>query len=322
MKAIRVRETGGLDVLKLEEVETPEPGRGQVRIRLAAIGVNFIDIYYRRGLYASKTPFILGREGAGVVDAVGPDTTGLTVGDRVAFSNEPGSYAEAVVAAADHLVKVPEGVSLELAAAVTLQGMTAHYLSHDTFALRKGHVALVLAAAGGVGRLLVQMAVRRGARVIGAASTEEKAALARSAGADDVILYRQQDLTEEARRLTGGKGVDVVYDSVGKDTFQKSLSALRPRGLMALYGQSSGPVEPMDPQILNQKGSLFLTRPSLGAYVAQRHELEKRAGDVFGWIRDGSLDVRIDRTIPLAQAAEAHRYLEAGQTKGKVLLRP
>jgi NADPH2:quinone reductase len=322
MKAIRIQETGGPDVLKLEEVEAPEPGPRQVRVRVAAVGVNFIDVYFRLGLYPAKPPFTPGREGAGVVDAVGPNVTGFTIGDRVAFSNEPASYAQSVVAPPERLVKVPDDVSLEMAAAVMLQGMTAHYLSHDTFPLRPGHVALVLAAAGGVGRLLVQMAVRRGARVIGAASTEEKGALARSAGASDVILYRQKDLAEEARSLTGGEGVHVVYDSVGKDTFAKSLNSLRPRGMLALYGQSSGPVEPLDPQVLNQKGSLFLTRPTLAHYVADRRELEKRAGDIFGWMRTGQLDVRIDKTFPLSQAAEAHRYIEAGKTTGKVLLIP
>lgn len=322
MKAIVIRETGGPEVLKLEDIQTPEPGPGQARVRVSAIGVNFIDVYYRLGLYAAKTPFTPGREAAGVVDAVGPDAQGVAVGDRVGFAMDPGSYGESVCVPADHLLKVPEGVSFEQAAAVLLQGMTAHYLSHDTFPLAAGQVALVLAAAGGAGRLLVQMAVRRGARVIGATSTEEKAALVRSAGASDVILYRDKDLAEEARRLTNGKGVDVVYDSVGKDTFSKSLAALRPRGMLALYGQSSGPVEPMDPQVLNQKGSLFLTRPSLGHYVAERKDLEKRAADVFDWIRKGKLDVRVDKTFPLEKAADAHRHLEAGKTMGKVLLKP
>ena len=322
MKAIRIQETGGPEVLKLEEVETPEPGPRQVRVRIAAVGVNYIDVYFRLGLYPAKPPFTPGREGAGVVDAVGPNANGLEVGDRVAFQNEPASYAEAVVAPPERLVKVPDDVSLEMAAAVMLQGMTAHYLSHDTFALKSGHVALVLAAAGGVGRLLVQMATRRGARVIAATSTPEKAALARSAGAADVILYREKDLAEEARALTGGEGVHVVYDSVGKDTFTKSLNSLRPRGLLALYGQSSGPVEPMDPQVLNQKGSLFLTRPTLAHYVADRKELDKRASDIFGWMRTGQLEVRIDKTFPLSQATEAHRYIEAGKTMGKVLLIP
>jgi NADPH2:quinone reductase len=291
-----------------------------VSIRVAAAGINFIDVYFRKGLYKANPPFTPGREAAGVVEAVGPGANGLEVGDRVAFPEGSGSYAQVVVAEPHRLVKVPEGVSLELAAAVMLQGMTAHYLTHDTFPLKPGHVALVLAAAGGVGRLLVQMAVRRGARVIAAASTEEKAELARSAGASEVILYRQKDLTEEARRLTEGKGVDVVYDSVGKDTFMKSLSSLRPRGMMALYGQSSGPVEPMDPQVLNQKGSLFLTRPTLGHHLADRREMDKRASDIFGWMTSGELDVRIDKTFPLADAADAHRYLEAGKTKGKLLL--
>jgi NADPH2:quinone reductase len=322
MQAITVREHGGPEVLKLEDVATPVPGPGQVRIRISAAGVNFIDVYYRRGLYAANTPFTLGREASGVVEAVGPGVRGLTQGDRVAFSDEPGAYAESIVAPPERLVKVPEGVDLRLAAATMLQGMTAHYLSHSTFPLREGHVALVLAAAGGVGHLLVQMAKRRGARVIGVVSTEEKAALARSAGADDIIFYRSQDLAAEARRLTNGKGVDVVYDSVGRDTFAKSLDALKPRGMMVLYGQSSGPVEPQDPQILNRKGSLFLTRPTLAHHTADADELAMRANDLFTWIQNGEIEVRIDQSYPLAEAAEAHRYLEAGLTRGKVLLLP
>jgi NADPH2:quinone reductase len=293
-----------------------------VRVRITAAGVNFIDVYYRLGVYAAKTPFTLGREASGVVESVGSGVKALLEGDRVAFTNEAGAYAEAVVAPPERLVKVPEDLDLQLAAASMLQGMTAHYLSHDTFPLQEGHVALVLAAAGGVGRLLVQMAKRRGARVIGVVSTEEKAKLARSAGASDVILYRDQDMAAEARRLTNGKGVDVVYDSVGKDTFAKSLDALRPRGMLVLYGQSSGPVEPQDPQILNRKGSLFLTRPTLAHYTADRAELDRRASDLFDWIRSGELEVRIDRSYPLAQAADAHRYLEAGLTRGKILLLP
>lgn len=322
MKAIRIQEVGGPEVMRLEEVATPRPGPGQVRIRVAAIGVNFIDVYQRSGAYASKTPFTPGREAAGTVDAIGPDVEAFAEGDRVAFAMEPGAYAEAALAAPERLVRVPDGVDLEIAAAVTLQGMTAHYLSQDTFPLRDGHVALVLAAAGGVGHLLVQMARRSGARVIGTASTEEKAELARQAGASDVILYRERDLAEEARRLTDGEGVHVVYESVGKETFARSLDALRPRGMLVLYGQSSGAVEALDPQVLNQKGSLFLTRPTLGHYTLDRGELEGRARDLFKWILNGELDVRIDRTFSLAEAAEAHRYVEAGRTKGKVLLRP
>ena len=322
MQAVTVREHGGPEVMQLENVPVPEPGPGQVRIRIAAAGVNFIDVYYRVGLYAAKTPFTPGREAAGIVDAVGSGVRSISEGDRVAFANESGAYAEAIVAPTEQLVKVPESVDLKLAAATMLQGMTAHYLSHDTFPLRDGHVALVLAAAGGVGHLLVQMAKRRGARVIGVVSSEEKAALARSAGADDIIFYRDQDLAAEARRLTNGRGVDVVYDSVGRDTFAKSLDALRPRGMMVLYGQSSGPVEPQDPQILNRKGSLFLTRPTLAAYVATPEELSKRANDLFTWIRNDEIEVRIDKSYPLADAVEAHRYLEAGRTRGKVLLIP
>jgi NADPH2:quinone reductase len=322
MQAITIREHGGPDVLRLEEVPTPEPGPGEVRVRVAAIGVNFIDTYYRTGAYPAKPPFTPGNEAAGVVDAVGAGVRGLAKGDRVAFANESATYAEAVVGKPDGMVKVPEGTDLKLAAAVMLQGMTAHYLAHDTFPLGKGHVALVLAAAGGVGRLLVQIAKMRGARVLAATSSEEKAALARSAGADEIIFYRSADLAAEARRLTNGRGVDVVYDSVGKDTFEKSLDSLRPRGMMVLYGQSSGAVPPQDPQILNRKGSLFLTRPRLAHYTADRAELEKRASDLFRWIESGELDVRIDKTYPLADAAEAHRYLEAGRTRGKIILMP
>jgi len=322
MQAIRIQETGGPEVLVAQEIETPEPGPGQVRVRVAAIGVNFIDVYHRSGAYPGTTPFTPGREAAGVIDAVGAGVEGVAEGDRVAFAMEPGAYAEAVLAAPDRLVRVPDEVPLDLAAAVMLQGMTAHYLCRSTFPLREGHTALVLAAAGGVGHLLVQMARRLGARVIGTASSEEKAELARSAGADDVILYRDVDLAQEARRLTDGAGVDVAYDSVGKDTFSKSLDALKPRGMLVLYGQSSGAVAPLDPQALNAKGSLFLTRPSLAHYTADRAELDSRAGDLFAWIRDGELEVRIDRTFPLAEAAEAHRYLEAGKTRGKVLLIP
>ena len=322
MKAIRVHETGGPEVLRLEEVEAPEPGRGEVRVRVEAAGLNFIDVYQREGRYPLALPFIPGREAAGTVEAMGPDVRDLEPGDRVAFGFHQGAYAERVLAPAGRLVRVPEGVDLRTAAASMLQGMTAHYLSHDTFPLREGHTALVLAAAGGVGHLLVQMARRRGARVIGTASSEEKAELARTAGADHVILYRERDLAEEARRLTDGEGVDVVYDSVGKDTFERSLDALRPRGTMVLFGGSSGAVAPLDPQVLNQKGSLFLTRPSLAHYVATREELERRADDLFRWIRGGELEVRVDTTFPLSDAAEAHRYIEAGRTMGKVLLLP
>jgi NADPH:quinone reductase len=322
MQAITVVEHGGPEVLRLEDVPTPDPGPGQVRVRVAAAGVNFIDVYHRMGLYPGKPPFTLGREAAGVVDAVGSGVSGVAEGDRVAFAMEPGAYAEAVLADPGRVVKVPDAVDLPLAAAVMLQGMTAHYLSHDTFPLAPGHVALVYAAAGGVGHLLVQMAKRRGARVIGVVSNEEKAGLARSAGADEIVFYRDQDVTAETRRLTDGRGVDVAYDSVGLDTFEKSLDALRPRGMMVLYGQSSGPVPPQDPQILNRKGSLFLTRPTLMTYTASRDDLVLSAGRLFSVLKAGVVKVRIGQTYPLRDAARAHRDLEARATTGSTVLIP
>lgn len=322
MRAIRVHEYGGPEVLRLEEVPVPEPGVGQVRVRLEAVGVNFIDVYHRMGAYPSELPITLGREGAGVVEAVGPDAGEVQVGERVAFAMVPGSYAEQVVVDAAQLVPVPEGVSSEQAAGVMLQGMTAHYLVFSTYPLQEGESCLVHAAAGGVGHLLVQLAKLHGARVIGTASTPEKVELARAAGADEVIRYTEVDFQEETMRLTEGRGVDVVYDGVGKDTFMQSMRCLRPRGFLVLYGQSSGAVGPLDPQILNRYGSLFLTRPSLGHYIATREELLWRAGDLFAWLAAGRLEVRIDRTFVLAEAAEAHRYLEGRQTKGKVLLLP
>lgn len=322
MKAIRVHEFGRPEVLSYEDVPRPEPGPGEARVKIEAAGVNFIDVYHRTGLYPSQLPITLGVEGAGVVDAIGPGGSEVKLGDRVAYAMQPGSYAEYAVVPAWKLVPVPDNLETRQAAALMLQGMTAHYLSHSTYPLKPGDTALVHAAAGGVGHLLVQMAKRRGARVIGTVSTEEKARLAREAGADEVILYTQVDFEEEVRRLTGGKGVQVVYDSVGKTTFDKSLNCLARRGYLVLYGQSSGPVGPFDPQILNARGSLFLTRPSLGHYVADREELLGRAGDLFAWMLAGELQVRIDRTFPLAEAGEAHRYLEGRKTRGKVLLIP
>ncbi len=322
MRAIRIHETGGPEVLLVEDIPTPEPAVGQVRVRVAAAGLNFIDTYQRAGAYQMSLPATLGMEGAGVVDAVGPDVDGPAEGDRVAWAMQLGSYAEQVVVPAATVVAVPDGVDLQRAAAVMLQGMTAHYLSHSTVPLDKGMTVLVTAAAGGAGRLLVQVAKRLGARVIGTVSTDEKDALARAAGADDIVRYRDVDLVDAVRGLTGGAGVDVVYDSVGKDTFAKSLDCLRPRGHLVLYGQASGPVEPVNPQVLNAKGSLYLTRPTLAHYIATRDELAWRAGDLFSWMAAGELDVRIDRTLPLADVAEAHRYIEAGETKGKVLLVP
>jgi len=322
MKAIRINRTGDADVLEYEEIATPAPGPGQARVKVEAAGLNFIDIYHRIGAYTLKPPFTPGMEGAGVVDAVGPGVTGLQPGDRVAWTMQSASYAEYVCIAAEKLVPLPEGISSRQAAAVMLQGLTAHYLCHSTYPVKPGDKTVVTAAAGGVGHLLVQMIKRAGGWVAATVSTEEKAALARSAGADEVILYTQTDFEAEVKRLTGGAGVEVVYDSVGKTTFDKSLNCLKPRGYMVLYGQASGPVPPVDPQILNQKGSLFLTRPSLGAYILTREELLARSQAVFDWMLSGALEVRIDREFPLAQAADAHRYMEARRTKGKVLLIP
>ncbi len=322
MKAIRVHSFGGPEVLTYEEIPLPEPGPGEARVRIEAAGVNFIDIYHRTGQYRGQLPMILGMEAAGVVDAVGAGVTEVRPGDRVAYAMQQGSYAEYAIVPAWKLVPVPDEIDGRSAAAVMLQGMTAHYLTHSTYPLQPGDTALVHAAAGGVGLLLVQLAKRRGARVIGTVSTEEKARLAREMGADEVILYTQADFEAEVRRLTQGRGVDVVYDSVGRATFDKSLNCLRPRGYLVLYGQSSGAVPPLDPQVLNAKGSLFLTRPSLGHYAATREELLGRAGDLFRWMAAGELVVRVDQTYPLAEAAAAHRYMEGRQTRGKVLLIP
>ena len=322
MKAVRVHQHGGPEVMKLEELPTPAPGPGQARVKIEACGVNFIDIYQRTGLYKGAFPFTLGLEGAGTVEAAGPDVKEVKVGDRVAWTGVPGSYATHNVIPADRLVVLPTKLSFQDGAAAMLQGMTAHYLSHATYPLKPGDSCLVHAAAGGVGLLLCQMAKMRGARVIGTVSTEAKAKLAREAGADDVILYTQQDFEAEVKRLTGGKGVNVVYDSVGKDTFDKSLNCLAPRGYLVFFGQSSGPVAPVDPQVLNAKGSVFLTRPGLAHHTATREELLQRAGDVLGWIASGKLRLRIERTYPLAEAAEAHKALAGRQTTGKVLLLP
>ena len=322
MRAIRVHEYGGPEVFKLEEVTLPEPGGGEALVTVEAAGVNFIDVYHRTGLYPGALPFTPGMEGAGVVEAVGPGVYEVEVGDRVAYAMERGSYAERAVVPAWKLVRLPESLDAEAGAAAMLQGMTAHYLTRSTYPLAGGETALVHAAAGGVGLLLVQMAARIGATVIGTVSTEEKARLAREAGADAVILYTEGDFAEEALRLTDGRGVHVVYDSVGQATFDQSLACLRPRGLLALFGQSSGPVPPIDPSILATGGSLFLTRPGLAHYAADRGELLERAGDVLHWVATGELRLRIDRTYPLSEAAEAHRALEGRQTAGKVLLAP
>ena len=323
MKAIRVHEQGGPEVLSYEDVPTPEPGPGEARVRLAASGVNFIDVYQRTGLYPMETPFTLGQEGAGEVDAVGEGVEDVSVGDHVAFASVMGAYAEYAVVPAESLVPVNVTlVEARVAAAVMLQGMTAHYLTHSTFPLQEGHTALVHAAAGGVGLLLVQMAKLRGATVIGTAGSEEKAQLAKDAGADEVILYQEQDFVEETKRITGGEGVDVVYDSVGKDTFDGGLDSLKPRGYMVLFGASSGPVPPVDPQKLNQKGALFLTRPALVWHTQTREELLWRAESVLSWVGNNAIEVRIGGTYPLSEAAQAHRDLEGRKTTGKLLLIP
>jgi NADPH2:quinone reductase len=322
MKAIQIKQTGGPEVMELADVPVPQPKSNEIVVKIKAAGVNFIDVYNREGRYKAPLPLVLGQEGAGTVIAIGSDSHGFSVGDPVAYASVLGSYAEYAAVPADRLVKIPSGVSERDAAAAMLQGMTAHYLSHDTYPLKKGETALIHAAAGGVGLLLVQMAHNIGARVIATVSTEEKAKLARGAGAHDVILYTQSDFEVETKRLTGGKGVDVVYDSVGKTTFDKSLNVLRPRGMMVLFGGSSGAVPPFDPLVLTQKGSLFLTRPSLGNYIATSDELQQRAAAVLGMIADGKLKLRIEHTYPLAQAQQAHRDLEARKTTGKLLLLP
>ncbi len=322
MKAIQVKQVGGPEVMELVELPVPQPKANEAVVKLAASGVNFIDVYFREGRYKAPLPFVPGQEGAGVVTATGADVKLVKVGDRVAWSGLLGSYAEYEAVTADRLVLIPQGVSDQQAAAAMLQGMTAHYLSHDSYPLKRGETALVHAAAGGVGLLLTQMAHNIGARVIATVSTEEKAKLAREAGADEVILYTQADFETETKRLTGGKGVDVVYDSVGKTTFEKGLNVLRPRGMMALFGGSSGAVPPFDPIILTQKGSLFLTRPSLLNYIATREELVARSGAVFGMMAAGKLKLRIGHTYPLAEAQQAHRDLEGRKTTGKLLLIP
>jgi NADPH2:quinone reductase len=322
VQAIRVHETGGPEVLRHERVERPSPGPGQALVQIEAAGVNFIEVYQRTGRYRVSLPFTPGSEAGGRVIEIGEGVSAIKVGDTVVSQNFAGSYADYALAPAERLVLLPPEVTARVGAAVMLQGMTAHYLASSTFPLAPGHTCLVHAAAGGVGLLLCQIAHRRGARVIGTVSNEEKAALAREAGADEVILYTQQDFARETKRLTRGAGVQVVYDSVGQTTFAGSLDCLAPRGMMVLYGQSSGPVEPVDPQILSQKGSLFLTRPTLGHYVASNAELRERASAVLGWVADGSLKVRIAHEFPLAEAATSHTELEARRTTGKVLLIP
>ena len=319
MRAIRPPEPGGAELLTLDDVEPRAPGPGEARVRVAFAGVNFIDVYHRTGLYPLPSPLLIGGEGAGVVEEVGPDVE-LAIGSRVAWATVPGSYATEVIAPVARLVPIPDGVALDQAAAAMLQGMTAHYLATSTFALGAGTRALVHAAAGGVGLILGQLARAAGAVAIGTCSTDAKAAAARAAGYADVIRYDRDDFVAETRRITGGEGVDVVYDSVGQSTFERGLDCLRPRGLMVLFGQSSGPVPPFELQLLNRKGSLFVTRPKLNDYTATRRELRSRAEAVLGAIGRGELTVTIDRVLPLADAAEAHRLLESRATSGKLLL--
>lgn len=322
MKAIQIKQVGGPEAMELVDLSVPEPKANEAVVKLAASGVNFIDVYNREGRYKVPLPFTLGQEGAGEVVSVGKDVKLVKTGNRVAWTSILGAYAEYAAVPADRLVPIPAGVSDQQAAATMLQGMTAHYLAYDSFPLKRGETALVHAAAGGVGLLLVQMAHNIGARVIATVSTEEKAKLAREAGADQVILYTQQDFESETKRLMDGKGVDVIYDSVGKTTFEKGLNLLRPRGMMVLFGGSSGAVPPFDPITLTQKGSLYLTRPSLGAYIASREELTTRSGAVFSMIAAGRLRLRIEHTYPLAEAQRAHRELEGRKTTGKLLLIP
>ncbi|HEX4487342.1 MAG TPA: quinone oxidoreductase [Terriglobales bacterium] len=322
MKAIQVQKAGGPEVMAYVDLDTPKPAPNQAIVQIKAAGINFIDVYFREGRSPVQPPFVNGQEGAGVVSEIGSEVKNLKVGDRVAYTSVLGSYAEYAAVAADRLVKIPDALDFKQGAAAMLQGTTAHYLSHTTYPLKPGDIALVHSAAGGVGLLLVQMAKKLGARVIGTVSTDDKAKLAREAGADDTILYTQQDFEVETKRLTDGKGVHVVYDGVGKDTFEKDLNILRPRGYVVLYGASSGPVPPFDLNKLGPKGSLFVTRPTLVHHIASREDLEKRSGDVLGAIASGELKVRIEHVYPLKDAQRAHRELEGRKTTGKLLLIP
>ena len=322
MKAIQVSQTGGPEMLVPVELPAPKPKANEAVVQIKAAGVNFIDVYFREGRYPAQLPFVNGQEAAGIVTEIGSDVTEVQVGDRVAYSSALGSYAEYAAVPAARLVKIPDDLSFEQAAAAMLQGMTAHYLLHSTYKLQAGETALIHAAAGGVGLLLVQMAKKIGARVIGTAGTQDKAQLAREAGADECIIYTEADFETETRRLTGGKGVNVIYDGVGKATFEKGLNVLLPRGYLVLFGGSSGAVPPFDLIKLSQKGSLFVTRPTLAHYTATREELEWRANDVLSWIAAGALKISIHKTYPLAEAAQAHRDLEGRKTTGKLLLVP
>ncbi len=321
MKAVLIEQFGGPDALKFKDVPEPEPGEGKALVRLEAIGVNFIDIYHRTGLYPNSLPFSPGSEGAGIVEAVGPGVSEVKVGDRVAYAMGVGSYAERAVVAAWRLVKLPDWISIQDGAAVMLQGMTAQYLVRGSYPIQRGDSILIHAAAGGVGLLLVQIAKHLGAFVIGTVSNEEKEQMAKRAGADEVILYTKKDFLDETQRITAGKGVSAVYDSVGQTTFERSVECLKPRGYLVLFGQSSGPVGPFSPSLL-AKGSYFLTRPSLGHYTATREELLNRSNEVFEWVKSGAMKIRIDRTYPLEKAADAHVYLESRASTGKILLLP
>ena len=322
MKAIRIHKTGGPEVLTFEDVATPEPGPNEAVVKIEAAGVNFIDIYFRTGLYPAELPITNGQEGAGTVSAVGADVSTLQAGDRVAYTGAHGSYAEYATVAADRLVKIPDSITTKTAAAAMLQGMTAHYLTRSTFTLGPGHTTLIHACAGGVGLLLIEMAKKFGARVIGTCSTSEKAAKAKAAGADEVILYTEQDFQKECRRLTGGQGVDVVYDSVGQSTWNGSLDSLKPRGMMVTFGNASGPVPPLAPLELTKRGSLFLTRPSLFAYISNREDLMWRASEIFNWIEDGDLNIHVGGEFALSDAGEAQSQLAGRKTMGKLLLIP
>jgi NADPH2:quinone reductase len=322
MKAIQVSQIGGPEVLTLVDLPLPEPKANEAVVQIKAAGVNFIDVYFREGRYPAPRPFVVGQEGAGIVIAIGPDVTTVKLRERVAYAGHLGSYAEYSAVPADRLIKIPDELDFNQAAAAMLQGMTAQYLTHSTYPIKRGETALIHAAAGGVGLLLVQMCKLLGARVIGTVGSEEKARLARDAGADHVIIYTKQDFETETRRLTEGKGVDVVYDGVGKDTFEKNLNVMRQRGYVVLFGGSSGAVPPFDLLQLTQKGSLFVTRPSLHHYIATREELEQRSNDVLQMIVRGDLKLRIHKTYPLAEAQQAHRDLEGRKTMGKLLLIP